>query len=148
MIDALVPMNDARRVVENMPTDAAPTLEEFAAALNLSTGQVAGTLTHKDVAHAIQDLTKARALLALGPTVNRLIQIINEGEAKEAMQAAGLLLKLSGAQKPTQVNVRLSFDELVKQAGTESAGPLSGITQIREAEAIDAFDADDDYNDE
>lgn len=148
MSDALVPMNDARRVVENLPADLAPTLEEYAAALNLSTGQVAGTLTNKDVAHAIQELTKARALLALGPTLNRLIQIINTGEAKEAMQAAGLLLRLSGAQKPTQVNVKLSFDELVKKAGTAEPGPLSGITQIREAEAIDAFDTDDDYNDE
>lgn len=129
MSDALVPMNDARRVVENLPADLAPTLEEFAAALNLSTGQVAGTLTNKDVAHAIQELTKARALLALGPTLNRLIQIVNEGEAKEAMQAAGLLLRLSGAQKPAQTIVKVSFDELFKNKANAQT-PLEGLTQI------------------
>jgi hypothetical protein len=60
---------------------------------------------------------------------------------KTAITAITLLGKLAGEFKPARV---LSFDELVKRAQTVNAGPLAGITQIREAEVIDADDDDDD----
>jgi hypothetical protein len=133
-------MSEALALQANsLPADRAPTLEEFAAALGLSVGQAASALTTKDALQAIHETTKARALLAQGPIINRLIRIANEGDDKEAMTAASLLLKLSGNIKGPSVNVTLSFDELMKGAAAQ-AGPLSSLTHIVESRAIDADD--------
>jgi hypothetical protein len=128
--------------VQSLPADKAPTLEEFAAALNLPVGAVATALTSKDALDALHNLTKARALLAQGPIVNRLIKIANGDDDKAALTAAGLLLKVAGNIKPSSVNVTLSFDELIKSVPAQ-AGPLSGLTQIVESAAIDAEESDD-----
>lgn len=134
MSEALIPF---------LPSEAAPTLEEFAAALGLSTSVAAKMIAHKDTAAAIQEETKARALLAQPAIANMLIRIVNGKDDKDAMTAAGLLLKLSGNLKAPSVNVRLSFDQMMKAATTVEAGPLAGLTQIKESAVIDADMEDD-----
>lgn len=128
-----------------LPSETAPSLEDFAAALGLSVGQVVSALTGKDAAQAIHETTKARALLAQAPIVTRLIKIVNGNDDKTALSAAALLLKLGGNLKGPSVQVKLSFDELMKSAAQTQTGPLGGITQIVEGAAIDVGedDADD-----
>lgn len=134
MTEALTLHDPIGRVVESVTSDASPTLERFAAELGLSPAEAVSILTDKDVSKALQDTTKARARLALhGRGIARLIDIATTGDDPQALSAINTLAKLSGDLKPQGINVRLSFDELIKQAThTHSAGPLAGITQITE----------------
>lgn len=96
---------------------------------------------------AVQERTRAVARLAFhGRGLDRLIAIANGADDKTALTAINLLGKLAGEFKAPKPVV-LSFDELVKRAQTVSAGPLAGITQIREAEVIDAEEEGDDERD-
>lgn len=95
----------------------------------------------KDMVRLIQETTKARALALHGALMDRLETILNGEDDKTALTAAGLILKIGGSMKPAPIQVRLSFDEMVKQSG--QAGPLSGLTQIAEASVIDAEEEDD-----
>ena len=97
-----------------------------------------------DLERAIQDRTKRRAKAAFhGRGLDRLIRIADAPDDKAALSAITLLGKLAGefkAPRPVQV----SFEDLRKAAATVNAGPLGGITQIREAEVIEGdFDDDD-----
>ena len=133
------------RLFQSVTTvEVAPTLEEVAAELGVSPVELAEILNHKDVTQIIQAKTKARAMLAMDACMNRLVSMANSENDKTAQAAISLITKLSGTMKPQAVNIRLNFDELIKQAAQASAGPLSNITQIREAEVIDADDDDDD----
>jgi hypothetical protein len=97
-----------------------------------------------DFSRAIQERTKARAKAFFhGRGFDRLVDIANGVDDKAAMTAITTIGKLAGEFKAPKPVV-LSFDELVKRAATVDAGPLAGITQIREAEIIDADDDDDD----
>ena len=96
-----------------------------------------------DFSRAIQERTKRRAKAFFhGRGFDRLVDIANGVDDKAAMTAINLLGKLAGEFKAPRP-VMLSFEELRKAAATVSAGPLGGITQIREAEAIEG-DVDDD----
>jgi hypothetical protein len=142
MTDALAIRDPIGRVVESVTSDASPTLERFASELGVSSAEAVSILTDKDVSKALQDTTKARARLALhGRGIARLIAIAATGDDQQALSAINTLARLAGDLKPQGINVRLSFDELIKQA-TVSAGPLAGITQIAEG-VIDAEEGDD-----
>lgn len=96
-----------------------------------------------DFARAIQQRTKQRAQAAFhGPLFNRLLEIAAGDDVKAAMSAITLVGKLAGEFKAPRPVV-LSFDELQKRAATVEAGPLSELTQIREAEIIDVDDEGD-----
>lgn len=100
-----------------------------------------------DFARAIQERTKNRAKAFFhGRGFDRLIEIAKGVDDGEARQAITLLGKLAGEFKAPRP-VMLSFDELRKAAATVPAGPLDGITQIREAEVIEAEEEDDDGRD-
>lgn len=95
-----------------------------------------------DFTKIVQERTKRRAQAAFhGPLFERLLEIAGGDDIKAAMSAITLVGKLAGEFK-TPKPVVLSFDELIKRAQA-SAGPLSNITQIREAEVIDAEEDDD-----
>jgi len=97
-----------------------------------------------DFTKAVQERTKARARLAFhGRGLDRLIEIADGEDNKTALTAITLLGKLAGEFKAPKLTV-VTFDDLRKVAATVPAGPLSDITQIREAEAIDADDDDGD----
>lgn len=97
-----------------------------------------------DFAKAVQDRTKARAKAFFhGRGFDRLVEIAEGEDDKTALSAIATIGKLAGefkAPKPVQVN----FNSLIKQAEATSAGPLSGITQIREAEIIEEEDGETD----
>lgn len=115
-------------------------LEEIADQYGVSV-QVAAEIINAAVKDA-QEVTKARARVAFhGNGVNKLIELSESDDHKVALPAITLLGKLAGEFKAPRP-VALDFSELIKRAQT-SAGPLSNITQIREAEAIDAEDYDD-----
>lgn len=117
-------------------------LEEFANQQGVSL-QVAAEMLNGGQ-REMQDITKARARIAFhGRGVERLIQIAESDDDKTAIAAITMLGKLAGefkAPKPVMV----SFDELLKQAHAGGAGPLGGITEIREGAVIDADEGDDD----
>ena len=94
-------------------------------------------------ADLVYETTKARALEAHGAVMDRLISVLHGEDDKAALTAAGMLLKLGGTLKPAKPVV-VNFQTLINGAGNQSAGPLAGITQIREAEIIDGDDGDDD----
>lgn len=97
-----------------------------------------------DFAKAIQDRTKRRAKAFFhGRGLDRLIAIADSKDDKTALSAITTIGKLAGEFKAPKPVV-LSFDELVKRAQAVDAGPLAGITQIREAEVIDAEEEGDD----
>ena len=131
------------RLFQSVTTvEVAPTLEQVAAELGISPVELAEALNHKDVAQIIQAKTKARAMLAMDACMNRLVKMANSDDDKTAQAAISLITRLSGAMKPQPINIRFNFEELIKQAAQASAGPLSNITQIREAEVIDAEQED------
>lgn len=82
----------------------------------------------------VHETTKARALEVHGAVMDRLISILNGENDKNAMTAAGLLLKLGGTLKPAKPVV-VNFQTLIN--GAQNAGALTGITQIREAEIVE-----------
>lgn len=97
-----------------------------------------------DFTKAVQDRTKARARVAFhGRGIERLIEIANGKDDKTALSAITLLGKLAGEFKQPRPVV-LSFDELHKRATAAPGGLLSDITQIREAQVIDADDDEGD----
>lgn len=126
----------------SLSSERAPSLEEFAALHGVSTTVAASMLADRGTTQAIHEETKARALLAQPAIANRLVRIINGADDKDAMAAAGILLKLSGGIKAPRP-IQLSFDELLKRAQAGSAGPLTGITQIVEAVIDSTEDGDD-----
>ena len=87
---------------------------------------------------AIQERTKAVAREAFhGRGLVRLIRIADGPDDKAALSAITLLGKLAGEFKAPKP-VMLSFDELMRMAQQRAqAGPLDGMTEIREAEIID-----------
>ena len=97
-----------------------------------------------DFSRAIQERTKRRAKAFFhGRGFDRLVEVAEGEDDKAAMTAINLLGKLAGdfkAPKP----VVLSFEDLRKAAATVPAGPLSDITQIREAEVIDVEEEGED----
>lgn len=100
-----------------------------------------------DFTRAIQERTKARALAAFhGKGVDKLIEIAEGDDNKTALSAITLLGKLAGEFKAPRP-VMLSFEELRRAAAAVPAGPLGGITQIREAEVVEG-DVEDDDDDE
>ena len=113
-------------------------LEEFAAQHGVSLQVAADMLNaaQKDM----QDITRARARMAFhGKGVNRLIEIADDKDDKRCMSAIEMLGRLAGEFKPPKPVV-VNFQALMDGATNQSAGPLGGITQIREAEAIDGDD--------
>lgn len=101
-----------------------------------------------DFAKAIQDRTKARAKAFFhGPGFDRLLEIAGSEDDKTALSAITLLGKLAGEFKAPKP-VLVSFDELLKKAQTVEAGPLAGITQIREAEIVDAEEGENGETDD
>lgn len=132
MSEALVPSN----------------IEEFAAQNGMTAQEAAAILANPDEARRLQEVTKWRARIAFhGRGIERLISIANGEDDKQALSAITLLGKLAGefkAPRPIQV----SFDDLMKQRATVEAGPLGGITQIRESAVIDVEDDDSDSDNE
>lgn len=116
-------------------------LEEFANQQGVSL-QVAADIIN-NAQRDIQEITKARARQAFhGKGINKLIEFSESEDPKTAIAAITLLGKLAGefkAPKPVMV----SFDDLLKKAQAASAGPLGGITQIREGVLVDDGDSDD-----
>lgn len=103
----------------------------------------AALLNDPDFARAVQDRTKARAKAFFhGRGFDRLLEIAKSKDDKTALSAITTIGKLAGEFKAPRP-VALSFDELIKRATAVPAGPLTGITQIREAEVIDAEEEDD-----
>lgn len=97
-----------------------------------------------DFARAIQERTKRRAKAAFhGPLFERLLEIAAGEDIKAAMSAITLVGKLAGEFKAPRPVV-LSFDELQKRATAAPAGLLSDMTQIREAEIVDAEEEEED----
>lgn len=97
-----------------------------------------------DYARGIQERTKNRAKAFFhGRGFDRLLIMAESADDKVAMSAITTIGKLAGEFKAPRPVV-LSFDELMKQAAQVHAGPLGGITQIREAEVLDADDDEGD----
>jgi hypothetical protein len=95
-----------------------------------------------DFTRVVQERTKRRAKAFFhGRGFDRLVEIADGEDNKQAMTAINLLGKLAGEFKAPRPAM-MSFDELRKAAQTVNAGPLVGITQIREAEVIDAEEED------
>ena len=96
-----------------------------------------------DFTRVIQERTKRRAQAFFhGRGFDRLVDIADGEDDKSAMTAINLIGKLAGEFKAPRPVV-LCFEELRKAAQTVNAGPLGGITQIREAEVIDAEETED-----
>jgi hypothetical protein len=97
-----------------------------------------------DFTRAIQERTRNRAKAFFhGRGFDRLLEIADSEDDKTALSAITTIGKLAGEFKAPRP-VTLSFDELIKRATAVPAGPLSDITQIREAQAIDAEEEEDD----
>ena len=97
-----------------------------------------------DFSRAIQERTKRRAKAFFhGRGFDRLVEVAEGEDDKAAMTAINLLGKLAGEFKAPKPVV-LSFEDLRKAAATVPAGPLSDITQIREAEVIDVEEEGED----
>lgn len=127
------------------PSNLPANLEDFAAQNGLTAQEAMALLTDPNAAKRMQEITKWRARVEFhGRGIQRLIAIANGENDKQALSAINLLGKLAGEFKAPKIQI--GFDSLLKQAASASAGPLTGITQIREAEVIDADDADDDDN--
>lgn len=135
MSEALIP--------SNLPSN----LEEFAANNGMTVQEAVALLTEPDAAKRMQEVTKWRARVAFhGRGIERLIRIAESEDDKQALSALTLLGKLAGEFKAPRP-VMMSFNELMKQAtAAASAGPLGGITQIREGELVE--DGDDDTDDD
>lgn len=99
-----------------------------------------------DFSQAIQQRTKNRAKAAFhGRGVDRLIEMADSEDDRTALSAITLLGKLAGEFKAPRP-IALSFEDLMRKAAEVSAGPLAGITQIREGELVEQDEPDDDYN--
>lgn len=125
----------ALRVVEALAAGAPARLEDFAESLEMRIAQLAAHLNDPQALAAVRAFTKARAGLALhGVGIARLVEIAEKGNAKQALAAINLLGKLSGDLRPTGVQVRVSFDELLRRRSESEggAGPLAGITDIKD----------------
>lgn len=91
-----------------------------------------------DYARGIQERTKRRAKAFFhGRGFERLLIMADSADDNVAMRAINTIGKLAGEFKAPRPVV-LSFDELQKRATAAPGGLLSDITQIREAEILDA----------
>ena|SRR5215471_12326250 len=90
-----------------------------------------------EYSRAIQERTRARAKAFFhGPGFERLLQIARGADDRQAMSAITTIGKLAGEFKAPRPVV-LNFNELQAKAQDAPAGPLSDLTQIREAELIE-----------
>lgn len=146
--DLAIRDDGALRVVEALESGAPARLEDFAASLELRISELAAHLNDPQALAAVRAFTKARASLALhGVGVTKLVEIAEKGNHKQALAAINLLGKLSGDLRPQPVQVRVNFDELLRRRESAPAGPLAGITDIKdwiEAEPIETEEEDDD----
>ena len=130
--------------VNSLPSN----LEEFAAQNGMTAQEAAALLSDPNAVRRMQEVTKWRARVAFhGRGIERLTIMADSPDDKVALSAITLLGKLAGefkAPRPIQV----SFDDLMKQRATVEAGPLGGITQIRESAVIDVEDDDGDSDNE
>lgn len=127
-------------LIDSLPKDLETTLEHMAEKIDVNLETLTASINNKEIVAEIESLAKARALLALSPVVNRLIDIVNSEDSKAAVSASSLLFKISGLHKGAQLRLTLSFEEMWKANQNKSAGRLEGITEItaKQVEALDA----------
>jgi len=101
----------------------------------------------RDKARDIQEATKARALSLHEAVMDRLASILHGENDKNAMTAAGLILRIGGIDKKQSIKVQATFNQLMEGASV-NAGPLASLTQITASAVIDAEDGDFDDNNE
>lgn len=107
------------------------------------TDDAASLFNDPDFAKGVQDRTKAKAKAFFhGRGFDRLVEIAQSEDDKTALSAITAIGKLAGEFKQPRP-VMLSFDELQRRAAAAPGGLLSDVTQIREAEVIDADDEGD-----
>lgn len=126
-------------------------LEEAADALLMERAELIEVLNNREFLKTVRGVTKARASLALhGPGVSKLLEVIEKGKHRDALQAIQILGRISGDLKAGQtVEVRVSFEELrQQQAGNGSSiGDLFEIKgEVIEGETAEPEDEDDDAN--
>jgi len=96
----------------------------------------------KDEARDIQEATKARALSLHSAVMDRLETILHDKDDKNAMTAAGLILRIGGIDKKQSIKVQATFNQLMEGA-TVNAGPLASLTQITASAVIDAEETEE-----
>jgi hypothetical protein len=114
-------------------------LEALSIQLGMSIREVAHLFNDPSVLKEIRTVTRARAGIALHTRgVQRLVDITDTGDERQALTAINILGKLSGDMKDRQqVNVQLSFEELQRRRESSDA-PGKGLFDIVPPAAIEA----------
>lgn len=127
-------------------------LGEAAESLGLSLREFLTLLNEPNFLKTVRGITKAKAALALHSVgVPKLLEVIQKGKHRDALQATQILGRLSGDLKAGHtVEVRLTFEELRQrqQAGNGSqVGDLFEIKgEVIEAETTETDEDGDDAN--
>lgn len=123
-------------------------LDAVADQLGVSVGDLAALLNEQSFIQLVRGFTRAQAQLTFhNLAVDRLVDLVANGKAKQALAAIQLLGRLTGDLTPHKiVDLRMTFEDLRKRE-TGGVDPLANLFEIRgdviEAEIKEEVATDD-----